>query len=80
MLPTLPGGGPLNTPDIMAGLTSDAIDQLGDIWEGFSLMEEHGVSRDGCDSLEDMKERLRLHLLKTIGQGKTIDAVSGFFV
>ena len=60
----------------MAGLTSDVIDQLGDISEGFSLMEEHGVSRDGCDTLEDVKKRLRLHLPKAIGQDKTIDAVS----
>ena len=52
------------------------IESLTDIWEGFRLMDEHGVAKENCQSLDDMKQRLRLHHLQQTGQARSPEAVS----
>ena len=59
-----------------ASLSPDIIDSLTDIWEGFRLMDEHGVAKENCQSLDDMKQRLRLHYLQQMGKARSTDAVS----
>ena len=65
----------ISTQVVMAGLSEDAIDGLQDIWEGFRLMDQHGVAKENCQSLEDMKQRLRLHHLQLTGQARSPQAV-----
>ncbi len=59
-------------------LTLEEVNCLGEVWEGFMLMEEHGVSKDNCVCLQDIKDRLRLHHYRMLGQGKSPQAVSDF--
>ena len=57
-------------------LTLEEVNSLSEVWEGFMLMEEHGVAKDNCVCLQDIKDRLRLHYYKSLGQGKSPEAVS----
>ena len=57
-------------------LSIEYIESLTEIWEGFSLMDQHGVAKENCQSLDDMKERLKLHYLRQRGEGRSTEAVS----
>lgn len=57
-------------------LTLDEVDRLTEIWEGFSLMDKHDVPKENCQSLEEMKERLKLHFYRNLGQGRSPETVS----
>ena len=56
-------------------LSLEEIDGLTEIWEGFALMDKHEVPKENCQCLQDMKERLRLHYYREIGQGRSPEAV-----
>ena len=57
-------------------LCPDYIDELTEIWHGFNLMDKYDVPKENCLSLHDMKERLKLHYYRSMGQARTTEAVS----
>ena len=59
-------------------LRLDEIDAISEVWEGFTLMDRHGIAKDNCACLKDIQDRLRLHYQKLLGQGKSTEAVSYF--
>ena len=61
-------------------LTLEEIDTFTEIWEGFTLMDKYGVAKENCLSLEDMKERLKLHYLRETGKGRSTEAVSTGYI
>ena len=61
-------------------LRLDEIDAISEVWEGFSLMDRHGIAKDNCACLKDIQDRLKLHYQKLLGQGKSTEAVSTIFM
>ena len=59
-------------------LTLEDIETITEIWEGFSLMDKYEVAKENCQSLEDMKQRLKLHYLRETGKGRSTEAVSNY--
>ena len=59
-------------------IEQSVIEKLTDIWEGFQLMEMHNVTPENCQSIEDIKERLTLHVKREMGLAKSTEAVSLF--
>jgi hypothetical protein len=51
----------------MADLTLAGIESIDDVMDAFDLAEEYGVPVGGLDSLDDVRERLRLHYGKMTG-------------
>ena len=68
----------ISTPSSVAsvGYSDGDVAALADVWEGFQMMERHDVTKSNCQSLEDIRERLRLHIQREVGHGKTTGAVS----
>lgn len=57
-------------------LSVEVIEKLEDVCEGFSLLQKHGISTNCCQSLQDIKDRLKLHHCKVTGQQPQFHTVS----
>ena len=57
-------------------LTLEEINELQDICDGFVLLQKHDITETGCQSLEDIKDRLRLHYHKAHNEGHQLQTVS----
>ena len=68
---------PLSIPysEGCVSFTEGEVNDITDVWEGFQMMEQHKVSKENCQSLADIKDRLHLHIQREVGQGKTTVAV-----
>ena len=57
-------------------MTLEEVDHLQDICEGFTLLQKYDITEKGCQSLDDIKDRLRLHYHKVRNEGHQLQTVS----